>query len=108
MAVDTAQKRAAMLNFGFGDIVLPPPDSSIDAGDRAILLGLYSNLSSPVVPDTILNSYDLTGRQGARSATGQQGAAAITGKQGAASITGKQGERSATGKEPTITIIGKV
>ena len=34
-----------MLNFGDGDILLPDTDGSIDAPDRAHLLGLYSGLT---------------------------------------------------------------
>ena len=43
MAVDTRRKRFAMLNFG-DDIgaVLPVPDGTITALDRATLLALYS------------------------------------------------------------------
>ena len=44
MATDK-DKRYSMLNFGDGDILLPEPDGSIDAGDRAHLLGLYSGIT---------------------------------------------------------------
>ncbi len=52
MAVDTRQKRMSMISFGDGVInhVLFEADSTIDADDRAHLLGLYSGiaLGSPV------------------------------------------------------------
>lgn len=41
MAVDTQQKRYAMLNFGRDTDLLPPPDTDIDKIDRLMLVGLY-------------------------------------------------------------------
>lgn len=50
MAIDTAAKRLSALNFGRG-ILLPAPDGTIDAGDKATLLNLYRGiaLDPPVV-----------------------------------------------------------
>lgn len=47
MAVDTKEKRLSMMTFGAGAIAhtLPEPDSSIDAADKAHLLGLYGGLA---------------------------------------------------------------
>ena len=44
MAIDTAAKRLSALNFGRG-ILLPAPDGTIDAGDKATLLNLYSGIA---------------------------------------------------------------
>jgi hypothetical protein len=44
MAVDTKAKRFSMLAFGSGGI-LPDPDGTIAAADRAHLLWLYSGLA---------------------------------------------------------------
>lgn len=41
MAVDTATKRYAMVNFGAGDIMFPVPDSTLAAPDRHQLLDGY-------------------------------------------------------------------
>ena len=54
MAIDTAAKRLSALNFGRG-ILLPAPDGTIDAGDKATLLNLYSGiaLDPPVVVEAV-------------------------------------------------------
>lgn len=44
MAIDTAAKRLSALNFGRG-ILLPAPDGTIDAGDKATLLNLYNGFA---------------------------------------------------------------
>ena len=46
MAVDTAEKRYSMLNFGDGTNIhlLPEPDGSIDLDDRQHLLDCYSGI----------------------------------------------------------------
>ncbi len=53
MAIDTAEKRFSMLNFGSTGTVhlLFEPDGAVDADDRAHLLDLYSGiaLGAPVV-----------------------------------------------------------
>jgi len=42
MAVDTAVKRFSMINIGTAwPSALPPPDGTIAANDRAVLLNLY-------------------------------------------------------------------
>lgn len=52
MAIDTRQKRFSMMNFGEGDQVLFEADGSVDADDRAHLLGFYSGIAlSGIVPD---------------------------------------------------------
>jgi hypothetical protein len=43
MAIDTAAKRASMLNFGNDDL-LPVPSGTFDQGDRQTFLSLYSGL----------------------------------------------------------------
>lgn len=49
MAVDTQQKRFAMLNFGRDTEILPPPDTDIDKIDRLMLVSLYVH-GAGVVP----------------------------------------------------------
>ena len=53
MAVDTAEKRFSMLNFGDGTTIhlLPEPDGAIDLDDRQHLLDCYSGIAfgAPVV-----------------------------------------------------------
>lgn len=47
MAIDTAQKRRAMMNFGPPlTRTMPIPGGGIDEGDRAILLWMYFGLSA--------------------------------------------------------------
>lgn len=46
MAVDTATKRYAMVNFGNGDALYPVPDGTIAAVDRHHFLGLYQETTS--------------------------------------------------------------
>ena len=41
MAVNTAERRYSMLNFGMGDI-MPAPDGTVDKVDRATHIELYS------------------------------------------------------------------
>ena len=50
MAVDTAEKRFSMINFGDGTHIHLSfePDGAVDADDRAHLLDLYSGLSAPL------------------------------------------------------------
>lgn len=46
MAVDTANKRYSLI--GFGQVtprLLPVPDGTLDAADRALLLGLYAGIT---------------------------------------------------------------
>ena len=51
MAVDTAAKRASMLNFG-DDVLLPIPDASgIEGEDRLHLLGLYGGILAGEAPE---------------------------------------------------------
>ena len=47
MAVDTAEKRFSMLNFGDGATVhlLPEPDGAVDLDDRQHLLDCYSGIA---------------------------------------------------------------
>lgn len=47
MAIDSKPKRFSMLQFSEPDIVavLPDPDGTMAAGDRAHLLGLYSGIA---------------------------------------------------------------
>ena len=47
MAVDTAEKRFSMMNFGDGTTIhlLPEPDGSIDLDDRQHLLDCYSGVA---------------------------------------------------------------
>lgn len=54
MAIDTAEKRLSALNFGRG-ILLPAPDGTIDAGDKATLLNLYSGfaLDPPPIDEAV-------------------------------------------------------
>lgn len=53
MAVDTAQKRFSMINFGDGNTIhmLFQIDGAVDLDDKAHLLDLYSGiaLDSPIV-----------------------------------------------------------
>ena len=44
MAVDTAAKRASVQAYTFG-LMRPPPDGTVDVGDRATVTWLYSGLS---------------------------------------------------------------
>jgi hypothetical protein len=56
MAVDTRVKRLSMLNFGDGTNIhlLPDPDGTVDALDRATSLDLYAMiLDPPVVPSLV-------------------------------------------------------
>ena len=47
MAVNTATRRFSMMGFGrTSGRPLPPPDGTIGAGDRQMLLGLYAMLAS--------------------------------------------------------------
>lgn len=47
MAVDTANKRASVINFGTPWVgVLPPPDGSVDTEDRQLVLNLYSGIAA--------------------------------------------------------------
>jgi len=47
MAVDTAEKRYSMLNFGLPFFrALPQVDGGIEADDRLHLLGLYSGIAA--------------------------------------------------------------
>ena len=41
MAVDTATKRYAMINFGAADLMMPVPDGTVAAVDRSHFLGMY-------------------------------------------------------------------
>jgi hypothetical protein len=50
MAIDTATKRYAMINFGNGDEQYPVPDGTIAAVDRQHFLGLY--LQTAAAPGT--------------------------------------------------------
>ena len=54
MAVDTAEKRFSMLNFGDGTNIhlLFEPDGAVDLDDRQHLLDCYSGIAfaSPAVP----------------------------------------------------------
>ena len=53
MAVDTAAKRFSMMNLSDGVAVPFLPDGTVEAGDRAHLLELYSGaLSGGGAPDT--------------------------------------------------------
>lgn len=45
MAIDTAEKRLSMLEFGGGDHVLPLSGSSVTAESRRTLLGLFSGVA---------------------------------------------------------------
>lgn len=50
MAIDTRQKRHAVLNFtSMPQRIFTVPDNSIDKDDRFILLKLYSELEVPVI-----------------------------------------------------------
>ncbi len=64
MAIDTAEKRLSMLNFGLPWwTTLPASDGAIDAGDRLHLLGLYSGIAVAVtVVETETESLRLPGR----------------------------------------------
>ena len=44
LAIDTKAKRASVQAYTLG-LMRPPPDGTIDAGDRATLTWLYSGLS---------------------------------------------------------------
>jgi hypothetical protein len=50
MAIDTASKRRRVLGFGRPGAILPAPDGSIDAEDRAGLAGVYYTGGAPVPP----------------------------------------------------------
>lgn len=54
MAVNTAVKRFAMMAFGVGGI-LPTPDGTIAAFDRATLLWLYGGI--PLISPVVLGPY---------------------------------------------------
>ena len=47
MAVDTAEKRFSMLNFGDGTTIhlLPEPDGAVDLDDRQHFLDCYSGIA---------------------------------------------------------------
>ena len=47
MAVDTAEKRFSMLNFGDGTTIhlLPEPDGTVDLDDRQHFLDCYSGIA---------------------------------------------------------------
>ena len=47
MAIDTAEKRFSMINFGDGTSIhlLPEPDGAVDSDDRQHLLDCYSGIS---------------------------------------------------------------
>lgn len=60
MAVDTAQKRFSMLNFGDGTTVhmLFQADATVDADDMYLLLDIYSGITlAPPVPAVDLVVY---------------------------------------------------
>lgn len=57
MAVDTRQKRFSMMNFGEGDQVLFEADGTVDADDRAHLLGLYSGISLIAVTPQVMGRF---------------------------------------------------
>lgn len=65
MAVDTAQKRAAVLRMATMPIFLPllVPDSSIDARDRAALAGIALHTTESV-GGTVNTKMMLTGAGG--------------------------------------------
>jgi len=51
MAIDTAAKRAAALGAGLTPgVVLPVPDGTISAADRASLVGVYMPGSVTITP----------------------------------------------------------
>lgn len=59
MAIDTKAKRFSMMNMGHpgATIILPAPDGTIDAGDRAHLLGLYSGITLAGIVSRICNYF---------------------------------------------------
>lgn len=75
MAVDTRNKRASAIGLGVGPwlgLPLPDPDASVETGDRAHLLALYSGLNYAGVSGTS------TGLVNAITGTGT-GTVAVTG-----------------------------
>lgn len=54
MAIDTATKRFSMMQFGHVLDVMPVPDGTIAAGDRAMFLKLYSGIALSAVAATQL------------------------------------------------------
>lgn len=52
MAIDTKAKRASVQAYTFG-LMRPPPDSSINEGDRATVAWMYAGIdySAPIVID---------------------------------------------------------
>lgn len=57
MAIDTAAKRKRALGLGLSlGVLLPEPDGTIDANDRAQLLGLYRSPDNtgPQPPDPVI------------------------------------------------------
>jgi hypothetical protein len=68
MAIDTKDRRLSMLNFGEGDALVPDADGSLDAEDRAFLLGLYIGitLGSAAIPVTVSTRYALDGTDNTR------------------------------------------
>ncbi len=72
MALDTAEKRISMLNFGLPWwTTLPVPDGSFDVGDRIHFLHLYSGIE-PDSPVVVTPTYIFTAE--ARSLTDTAGA----------------------------------
>lgn len=47
---DTAKKRRSLLGLGRPGAVLPLPDGTIDASDRAMLVGAYSGYEYDGLP----------------------------------------------------------
>ena len=63
MAVDTATKRYAMINFGAADLMMPVPDGTVAAVDRSHFLGMYlaGGAAAPVTVGFANLRYNLTG-----------------------------------------------
>jgi len=62
MAIDSISKRYSALNFSsITDDLLPVPSGSIDVGDQATLLALYSGI-------TLEEAADVAGKSGYRIA----------------------------------------
>lgn len=49
MAIDTAAKRASILNLSTGDL-LPAPSGTVTAGERLTFLDLYSGIAADPPP----------------------------------------------------------
>ena len=68
MAVDTAQKRSSMINFGEIDQMLFQVDSAVDLDDRQHLLGCYSGITfgsitlSPTICEPLTIAFINNGR----------------------------------------------